>query len=55
MPCSDPRGDEDDRHMREVASLLCDWMKKCEAIGALVFVPMPIQVWWAEHKRRDAR
>lgn len=57
MPCSDGREDldrEDDRHMRRGAALLCDWLTKVEEAGGIVFVPMPIQLWWAEHKKRDA-
>ena len=53
MPCYDPRGDEDDDHMRRGAALLCTLMEDAERAGALFLFPMPLQLWWAEHKKRD--
>ena len=58
MPCYDGRereDQEDNRHMGQGASLLCEWMRRIESAGGLVLVPPPICIWWEEHKQRDAK
>jgi hypothetical protein len=57
MPCRDGREDEieaDNQHMRVGAELLCQFAGDLEKVGGAVLLPVPIQIWWAEHKKRDA-
>lgn len=56
MPCSDGREhevEEDNRHMRQGAALLCSLLKEAEGVGALYMFPTQIVLWWEEHKIRD--
>jgi len=68
MPCYDGRDSAESRsaeavqaarkefrHNSDVAQMLCDTLKKLEADNALHLVSVPTQIWWEEHKARDAK